>query len=271
MRRCVRNHGTVTQSDLQAAVRNLLPAHETVALCLDFDGTLAPIVPDPNDAILPDETREQLAGLAANPVVDIAVISGRALEDIRSRVDIAGIKYAGNHGLELQGVADMRVHPALDRYRPALERTAEQLELELQPVPGCFIEDKYATLTVHHRRADTDDGSFVIATVQSLVDSEDGLSMSVDKQAVEVCPDIDYHKGDAIEELIDIDSDPLVIYLGDAQTDVDAFRTLAAADNDTIQVSVGSDLPASGYHLESPADVERFLGWLRKELNESGV
>jgi trehalose 6-phosphate phosphatase len=206
--------------------------------------------------------------LAGSPAVDVAVISGRALDDIRSRVGLAGIKYVGNHGFELHDAGETWIHPEIERYRPLLDRARERIERELEPIPGCFLEDKHATLTVHHRQAGREGGSLAIATVQAVVDDEAELSMVVDEQAVEVRPDIDHHKGDAVEELFDAEPDTLVIYLGDAQTDVDAFRTLAAWDDETVHVSVGDALPASGHHLESPADVERFLRWLRIELGD---
>lgn len=260
---------TVTQDDLQTAVAELLVDREKVALCLDFDGTLAPIVQDPDDAALSEEIRRHLNALASSTDVDVVVISGRALSDIRSRVDVGGIKYAGNHGFQQRESDDEWVHPDIEGYRPVLERARGGLERELDPVTGCFVEDKYATLTVHHRQASSDEGSFVIATVQSLVEDEEDLTMVVDEQSVEVRPDIDHDKGDAVEELLDVGAETLVIYFGDAQTDVDAFRTLAAWDDETVHVSVGSKLPASGYHLESPTDVGQFLGWLRTELGDS--
>lgn len=260
----------MSQSELKSTFRDLFAVREKLALCLDFDGTLAPIVQEPDEATLPPETRRHLSVLSSTLDVDIAVISGRALEDIRSRVDVPNVDYAGNHGLEIQKGGDIWVHPAVERHRDGLERACDRLERELAPISGCFVEDKYATATVHHRRADTDDSSLVITTVQDVVEDEDGLSMVVDDQAVEIRPDIDQHKGEAAEELVDIDSETLVVCIGDAQTDVDAFRTLAAIDTETVQVSVDGELPASGHTLESPADVEVFLQWLRTELGDSG-
>jgi trehalose 6-phosphate phosphatase len=256
----------MSETELRTAVRDMLTDSEEFALCLDFDGTLAPIVEDPNEAALPAATRTQVSSLAANPAVDVAVISGRALEDIRSRVGIDGIGYAGNHGLEIQQGEEMWVHPDVKSHRGAMERTLDRIEQELEAIPGAFVEDKHATAAVHYRRAGTDDSSLVIARVQGIVESEDGLSMEVDNQTVEIRPEIDQRKGEAVMELIDTESGTGIVYLGDAETDVDAFETLAALENDTIQISVGNELPSSGYHLDSPADVEAFLAWLGEEL-----
>lgn len=258
----------MSRTELQSAVEKQFTSGGRLGLCLDFDGTLAPIVEDPADAALPDETRRHLAALAEHPTVDIAVVSGRALEDIQSRVDIPGISYAGNHGLERTQDSELWVHPGVERRRGDLERVCRDLERKLEPISGCFVEDKYATATVHHRRADTDNSSLAISTVQDMVEGVDSLSMKMDEQAVEIRPAVDHHKGDAVEELIEIESQTLVLYLGDAETDIDAFRRLAERDDETMQVAVGSELPATGYHLKSPADVAQFLAWLRTELGE---
>lgn len=235
--------------------------NQLVAALSRLDGTLAPIVQEPDDATLPADSRRHLVGLARSPDVDVVVISGRALDVVRSRVDVEGIEYAGNHGLELRGTGEAWVHPEIERYRPALHRVHEQLDRELEPVAGCFVEDKGATLTVHHRQAAPDEASFVIAAVQTVVEDEEDLSMVVEAQTIEIRPDIDYHEGDAVEELHDVDPETLVIYLGDARTDVDVFRTLAGWDEETVHVSVGIELPASGHQLDSPDDVGQFLRW----------
>jgi len=260
----------VTRRDPRAAVRELLAGGEPLALGLDFDGTLAPIVADPDDAALPAGTRRHLTALADVPAVDVAVISGRKLADVRSRVGVAGIGYAGNHGFELRRGETAWIHPAAERHRPALEQARERLERELAPVPGCFVEDKQASLTVHHRQAGPEAGSVAVAAVRAVADDEDRLSVVVDDQSVELRPDVDYDKGDAVEELLVAGPRTSAVYVGDARTDVDAFRALAARDGTTVRVAVGGDLPASNYRLESPADVERFLGWLRAEVGASG-
>lgn len=256
----------MSQSELRTALRELLFVHERLALCLDFDGTLAPIVEDPDRATLPPGTRRQMAELASNPAVDVAVISGRALEDIRARVDIPEVSYAGNHGLEFEQDGSTWVHPDVDSHRDALARACRRLQRELEPLAGCFVEDKYATATVHYRRADTDDSRRAMAVTRDVAEREQKLETVVDEQAVEIRPDIDHHKGDAVEELVDIEGAPLIVYLGDAATDVDAFRTLDAIDGDAVRISVGGDLPAAGWNLDSPATVESFLHWLGIEL-----
>jgi len=74
-------------------------------LMTDYDGTLTPIVDDPADAILAEETREQLLRIARSARGSVAVISGRGLEDLKTRVSIPEVIYAGCHGLEIEGPA----------------------------------------------------------------------------------------------------------------------------------------------------------------------
>jgi trehalose-phosphatase len=74
-----------------------------VILCLDYDGTLTPIAPTPEMAMLPEENREILHALGRNPGCSLAIVSGRALSDIKAKVGIPNLMYIGNHGLEAEG------------------------------------------------------------------------------------------------------------------------------------------------------------------------
>jgi trehalose 6-phosphate phosphatase len=82
-----------------------------LVLLLDFDGTLAPIVERPELAAMPEATRDGLSRLMARPGVEVAVVSGRGLADVRERAAIPGIAYAGNHGMEIHGPGVDRIHP----------------------------------------------------------------------------------------------------------------------------------------------------------------
>lgn len=74
---------------------------EKFALLLDYDGTLAPIMPHPNLTFMTDFTKEALVNISTCPNVFIAIISGRAVDNVRDKVGIDNIVYAGNHGLEI--------------------------------------------------------------------------------------------------------------------------------------------------------------------------
>ncbi|HXA96545.1 MAG TPA: trehalose-phosphatase, partial [Candidatus Dormibacteraeota bacterium] len=83
----------------------------SILLMTDYDGTLTPIVDDPADAVLAEQTRQDLLRVARSPRGSVAVISGRALEDLRTRVAIGEAIYAGCHGLEIAGEDLSFCHP----------------------------------------------------------------------------------------------------------------------------------------------------------------
>src|ERR1700722_14747839 len=84
-------------------IESVLQASGRVLLFLDFDGTLSPIVEAPDQAVMPAETRTLLQRLSHTSWCSVIIVSGRALADVRERVGLANLTYAGNHGLEICG------------------------------------------------------------------------------------------------------------------------------------------------------------------------
>ena len=124
---------------------------EKLVLLLDYDGTLAPIAPHPDMAIIPNETKRVLQRLANCPDVYIALISGRGVANVKSMVGIDNITYAGNHGLEI-------LHPDGTRFTHPLpagnEETISRLFRALQEQvcrDGAWVENKGVLLTYHYR------------------------------------------------------------------------------------------------------------------------
>ena len=113
----------------------------TVALLLDFDGTLSPIVGEPDAADLPRATRDVLRELA--PRCSVAVISGRDLRDVRRRVGLDGLWYAGSHGFELSGPGGFYwEHERARDAVPALVEAERRLRGQLADIPGVVVERK---------------------------------------------------------------------------------------------------------------------------------
>ncbi len=121
-------------------------------LLLDFDGTLAPFEDRPQRARLPESTKDLIRRLGARPGVNVAVISGRSIRDIRRRVNLRSLYYAGNHGLEIEGPGLSFRHPAGEALKPALMKLAGALRRDSQSLPGVLIENKGPTLSLHFRR-----------------------------------------------------------------------------------------------------------------------
>lgn len=238
------------------AVEDRLAGAERLALCLDFDGTLAPVVEDPDAASLPGRTEAALRELADDPAVDLAVVSGRGLEDLRERVAV-DCALAGNHGLEIDRGGDRWTHPEVDP--AALDRVVETLAERVEEFDGCHVEDKRLTATVHFRRADVGREA-VRPHVQSAVADEPGFEVVDGRQIVEVRPSVDWDKGDAVRELVDHRA--VAVYLGDDTTDEDAFRALGDLPQGGVGVLVGDRPSAAEFRVHDVDGVRAFLEWL---------
>jgi len=199
-------------------------------VALDFDGTLAPIVPEPEAAAILPEARAALEQLRRRPDTRLAVVSGRALADVHGRVGVPGLIYAGNHGLEIEGDGLRWSHPEAAALRERLEACGRALTAELAPLDGVWVEDKGLTLSVHYRRAtDPEAGARAWEAAQRLCD--DGLRLTPGKAVINVVPAVDWDKGSAVRAILDrLDPDGRLgiwaVFIGDDRTDEDAFRAL---------------------------------------------
>ena len=201
----------------------------TPAVFLDFDGTLSPIVEDPAAAALPEPTREALVRLRQRCWV--ALMSGRDAEDVRDRVRLDDLVYAGSHGFDViwpDGRREQRGTEYVDRLRAA----ADELDAALADVPGAELEPKRFAVAIHYRRVAEADVARVEAAVAEVAGRYDDLRRTGGKKVFELRPDLDWDKGRALVwllEQLDLDRDAVLpIYLGDDLTDEDAFAALEA-------------------------------------------
>jgi len=114
-------------------------------IACDFDGTLSRIVEHPEEAVLGNEVRGLVRKLREMCGVTVAVISGRAVSDLRRRVGIDGVLYAGNHGLEIDAPGILWASAEAREHRPELSSALAELRKEIGSVPGR-----------HHRRQATE-------------------------------------------------------------------------------------------------------------------
>lgn len=249
---------------LARAVRERL-TRTPLLLFLDVDGTLAPIAPRPEDAGVPPETRRAVAAVAAQDGVHVALVSGRSATDARRMVAVSHVWAVGNHGCEAIGPdGEQIVDPEAAPYEGAMARAARALEALLQPVQGVIVEDKRWTLSVHVRLADPAIVPRVKATVDRVA-AEGGLVVRDGKMVFEVRPPVRVNKGTAVLALARrlASAAGTVAFVGDDQTDEDAFRALRqvyGATSVTVRVAPSEAMPTvAEFSLADPSEVRRFL------------
>ncbi|MEC3957918.1 trehalose-phosphatase [Nocardia sp. CDC153] len=236
---------------------------EKIAVLLDFDGTLAEIVPDPGAATLSEDTAAALRSLSAQ--CPVAIISGRELADLRAHVGVDGIWYAGCHGFELQAPdGSVHLHEAAPEAERALAEAAEGLRAELAGVPGVRLEHKRFAVAVHYRQVPEDRVGTVVSAAHAAA-GRLGLRAGEGRKVVELRPDLDWDKGTALRWILDhLTVSVLPIYLGDDLTDEDAFDAVAS---DGLGIVVchresGDRRTAARYSLGDPDQVREFLDGL---------
>lgn len=253
---------------IPAAVAERLDG-EPLVVMLDVDGTLAPIVSQPQEAEVPVETRRVLAALAARDDVRVALVSGRAAADARRMVSVSNVWAIGNHGFEvLTPDGDEVVDAELAPWRQTMGRLARRLAPLVAPVPGVILEDKGWTLSIHYRLADPAVVPKLRETVEQLAQGF-GLRVTAGKMVLEVRPPARVDKGTAVlhlgAQLGGLSDGGSLVFVGDDRTDEDAFGALRLRSRDavTVRVTHGDDVRTSAeFAVRDPAEVREFLEWL---------
>ena len=242
------------------------------AVFFDFDGTLSEIVENPDSARLVDGAADALTSLSAQ--CPVAILSGRDLADVRQRIGLPGIWYAGSHGFELTG-PDGAHHQNAEAAAsiPVLAEAAGALADQLDHIPGVVVEHKRFGVAVHYRNTTRDRVGEVAAAVRS-AGQRTALRVTTGREVIELRPNIDWDKGKTLRWVLDYIRDnegpgPLVpIYLGDDITDEDAFD---AVHDDGIAILVrhsddGDRATAATYALDDPDRVREFTERLARQL-----
>ncbi len=252
-------------------VRPLIKKAEHILLLSDYDGTLTPIVERPEIANLSENTRKLLRTLAKNPRYTVGIISGRALADLKGKVGLEGIIYAGNHGLEIEGFGYSYFDPVAEEVRPFLQLLGNVLSTTLKGIRGAFVENKGLTLSVHYRTVDETEEEAVADTFKRVTDplhTTGRIRVTQGKRVYEIRPPVDWDKGKAVIWLLEKCRQVkrkgriLPIYIGDDLTDEDGFR--AVEKNNGISILVSDELRQSlaGYFVKSPEEVVKLLEML---------
>lgn len=233
-----------------------------VVFFLDYDGTLSPIVEDPDSATIPELTRKALS-IVANRFTT-AIVSGRSKEKVMSMVNLEQLIYAGSHGFDIEGPEGVIKHRVASDWLPSLKAISDELQNSIVPLfPGSSVEDNLLSISFHYRKVAPE----TIPRAQRMVDDvvhKHGLVRTEGKMVYEVRPVFDWHKGKAVEYLLDalqlMGPEVLPIYIGDDVTDEDAFKVLQGRG---ISVIVADPSSTRGTHadmrLNDPIEVQHFL------------
>jgi len=218
-----------------------------VLLGFDFDGTLCPIVRDPEQAELRASTRRLLGELTS--IYPVVVISGRSLGDVRRRLDgldLAGV--IGNHGLE-PGHATRSLERTVEHWRAVLAT-------ELADVQGVVIEDKHYSIAIHYRRSRSK--GTARARIAAALAQLDDVRVVGGKQVVNLLPPGAPHKGVALERERGRLGCDTALFVGDDETDEDVFALERPGRLISIRVGPARSSHAS-YCLKGQSEIDALL------------
>jgi trehalose 6-phosphate phosphatase len=240
-------------------VQEIAGGNSQLAVFLDYDGTLTPIVSHPEQASLSDSMRQTVQALATQaPVV---ILTGRDLNDVRQRVNIVAIVYAGSHGFDIGGPRGLRKQVATE-FLPKLDMAEKELGKALAGIPGARVERKRFSVAAHYRNVNESDLPKLARAVSKVTTRYRELRRIEGKKVYELLPNIDWDKGKAVLWLLETlgleHAKVRPIYIGDDRTDEDAFRALGQRGVG-ILVSEEPRPTAASFSLKNPTEVERFL------------
>lgn len=212
----------------QEVVQSLSRARR-ILIGFDFDGTLAPIVQDPDQACMPHEIRSALERLLSSDGVYVAVLSGRSLDDLRERVNLNDVILAGDHGLRIRFPDGEEYKPLPREINVELAVLRERLEAASFALTGIYVEPKEYSLTVHYRAAPPGTGSRLEEILSASIEGTP-FRLRAGRMCWEINPGVNWNKGSAYEWirrhcLGDINP-AFELYVGDDRTDEDVFPRL---------------------------------------------
>jgi trehalose 6-phosphate phosphatase len=244
--------------------------HPPLGIFSDIDGTLAPIVPRPEDARITPRCHELLEALIDRGVV-VCLLTGRPLKTALDMARLPAAAYGANHGLELWLEGESHSPPAVEQYRAAARSVLDETrDLDTSAV---IVEDKGPVLSFHYRLAD-DEQAVRAAILDALAKSPSASRFAVHegRKVIELRPPLNLNKGTALIDLSHRPGCRSIISIGDDATDIDMFEAAKSLnDVPSAAIAVKSDetplglLDAADHWVEGVPGVE----WLLSELLNS--
>lgn len=260
-----------THQHFDKYLENYITDNRQLALLLDYDGTLASIAPHPNLTSMSEATKETLFKISENPKIFTAVISGRAVDDVKKKIGLDGVVCAGNHGLEI-------LYPNGTRYNHEIPGSVASSyskmvgALEKITRNGSWIENKGVSLTFHYRAMPEDQHDIIRDEARDIILGF-GYRANQAHCAIEAKPPVQWHKGKAAEYILnhnfgaDWRTSLKVIFAGDDTTDEDVFDLLQGIG---VTFRVTRDLALNTkatYKVPSTESVTKLLQWIDEKFS----
>nr|ABD92780.1 sister of ramosa 3 [Zea mays] len=268
-----------------AAFESVLAAAKgkKIVMFLDYDGTLSPIVRDPDSAVMSEEMRDAVRGVAEH--FPTAIVSGRCRDKVFNFVKLAELYYAGSHGMDIKGPTAQSKHTKAKAgavlcqparaFLPVIEEVYRALTASTAPIPGATVENNKFCLSVHFRCVQEEKWRALEEQVRSVLKEYPDLRLTKGRKVLEIRPSIKWDKGNALQFLLESlgfagSNSVFPIYIGDDSTDEDAFKVLRNLGQGIgILVSKIPKETRASYSLREPSEVEEFLRKLVSWSKES--
>ncbi|GAB2283430.1 hypothetical protein Dimus_017945 [Dionaea muscipula] len=249
-----------------------------IVMFLDYDGTLSPIVDDPDRAFMSDPMRRVVRKVAT--LFPTAIVSGRCRDKVYDFVRIAELYYAGSHGMDIKGPAkgskylkeesqNVFFQPA-GEFLPMIDEVQKALQEKTKSILGANVENNKFCVSVHYRRVDEKKWNDLANEVRAVLKEYPKLGLTQGRKVLEIRPIIKWDKGNALEFLLQSlgfseSNNVFPVYIGDDRTDEDAFKVLKdRGQGFGIVVSKVPKQTLASYHLREPSEVMEFLERLVK-------
>ncbi|XP_062234026.1 probable trehalose-phosphate phosphatase 4 isoform X2 [Phragmites australis] len=247
-----------------------------IVMFMDYDGTLSPIVTDPDMAFMSAEMRSAVRNVAM--LFPTAIVTGRCLDKVYSFVGLSELYYAGSHGMDIKGPGSkdktVLLQPARE-FLPVINKAYRALLEKTKATQGARVENNKFCLSVHFRCVDEKSWSPLAEQVKAVLRDYPELKLTEGRKVLEIRPSIMWDKGRAVEFLLkslafDDRGDVLPVYVGDDRTDEDAFKVLRKRVQGLgILVSKRPKETDASYSLKDPTEVMEFLHrlvqWKRRQ------